>query len=213
MKAQVILFDLDGTLVDTAPDLAYALNTLLKENGLAEKSFEQIKPLVTFGGKALIKLGFDCDESNPEFNSRHSRFLQIYTDNIDKFSATFKGVDAVLKLIKNRKILWGVVTNKPEDLTHLLLDKLLLKPDVIVCGNTLKYSKPHPEPLLYACAKLGVLPKNCLFVGDDKNDMLAGKNAQIKTVAATWGYGKITQDWAYDYLIKTPQELEKWILS
>ncbi|SFV76135.1 Similar to phosphoglycolate phosphatase, clustered with ubiquinone biosynthesis SAM-dependent O-methyltransferase [hydrothermal vent metagenome] len=207
MNINTILFDLDGTLVDTAPDLAYALNTLLLENGFSEKPYEQIKPLVAFGGKALIQFGFDCDESHPEFSNRHQKILEIYTDNIDQFSKTFNGIDALLEDVKDRKMFWGVVTNKPENLTHLLLDKLALKPDVVVCGDTLEYNKPHPAPLLYACAQLGVSPQDCLFVGDDKNDIVAGKNANIKTVAVSYGYGKVKQNWNYDYLIDSPGEL------
>ena len=207
MNINTILFDLDGTLIDTAPDLAYALNTLLLENGFSEKPYEQIKPLVSFGGKALIQFGFDCDESHPEFSNRHQKILKIYTDNIDQFSKTFNGIDALLEDVKDRKMFWGVVTNKPENLTHLLLDKLALKPDVVVCGDTLEYNKPHPAPLLYACAQLGVSPQDCLFVGDDKNDIVAGKNANIKTVAVSYGYGKVEQNWNYDYLIDSPGEL------
>ncbi|RUM84439.1 MAG: phosphoglycolate phosphatase [Candidatus Thioglobus sp.] len=207
MTVNTILFDLDGTLIDTAPDLAYALNTLLLENGIDEKPYEKIKPLVAFGGKALVQFGFDCDESHPEFINRHQRILQIYTKNIDKFSKTFKGIDTLIKAIKQRGLFWGIVTNKPENLTHLLLDKLGLKPDVVVCGDTLAYNKPHPAPLLYACAQLGVSPQHCWFVGDDKNDILAGKNAQIKTIAVTYGYGKVGQDWGYDYLIEQPSEI------
>jgi 2-phosphoglycolate phosphatase len=207
MTVNTILFDLDGTLVDTAPDLSYALNTLLLENNIEEKPYEKIKPLVAFGGKALIKFGFNCDESHPEFTNRHQRILEIYTNNIDKSSKTFDGVDTLLNIIKQQKMFWGVVTNKPENLTHLLLEKLDLKPDVVVCGDTLEYNKPHPAPLLYACAQLGVLPQSCLFVGDDKNDMVAGKNANIKTVAVTYGYGKVESDWNYNYLVNQVEEI------
>ncbi len=207
MTVNTILFDLDGTLIDTAPDLAYALNSLLLENGLNEKPYEQIKPLVALGGKALIKFGFDCDESHPEFTNRHLRILEIYTNNIDKFSKLFDGIDKLFNVIKNQNMFWGIVTNKPENLTHLLLEKLSLNPDVVVCGDTLEYNKPHPAPLLYACAQLGVSPQHCWFVGDDKNDMVAGKNASIKTIAVTYGYGKVEQDWNYDYLIKKPSEI------
>ncbi|TEU26780.1 MAG: HAD family hydrolase [Gammaproteobacteria bacterium] len=207
MTVNTILFDLDGTLIDTAPDLAYALNTLLLENGIDEKPYEKIKPLVAFGGKALIKYGFDCDESHPEFSNRHMRILEIYTHNIDKFSKTFSGIDTLLKSLKEQNLFWGIVTNKPENLTHLLLEKLGLKPDVVVCGDTLEYNKPHPAPLLYACAQLGISPQHCWFVGDDKNDIVAGKNANIKTIAVTYGYGKVGQDWGYDYLIKQPSEI------
>jgi phosphoglycolate phosphatase len=209
MTLSTILFDLDGTLVDTAPDLAYALNALLLENGVEEKPYEVIKPLVAHGGKALITMGFECNESHPEFTQRHQRLLQIYTDNIDKHAKTFEGIDDLLALIKQRKLLWGIVTNKPENLSHLLLDKLGIKPDVVVCGNTLKYNKPHPAPLLYACAQLAVDPNSCLFVGDDKNDMIAGNNAGIKTVAVTYGYGKVAQDWGYDYLVDYPQDIQR----
>jgi phosphoglycolate phosphatase len=207
MNINTILFDLDGTLIDTAPDLAYALNVLLKHNGLNEKPFDQIKPLVALGAKALIKFGFDCDESHPDFTDRHQKILNIYRDNISQFSKTFLGIDRLIKTIKTRQMFWGVVTNKPENLTHLLLEKLDINPDVVVCSDTLAFNKPHPAPLLYACAQLAINPSQCLFVGDDKNDMLAGQNANIKTVAVTYGYGKVKENWCYDYLINQAEEL------
>lgn len=207
MRINTILFDLDGTLVDTAPDLAYALNTVLLDSGRAEKPYEQIKPLVAKGGRALIRFGFDWEESHPEFNNQHQNILRIYKDNINRHSEPFAGIDKVLEDIEHKQMFWGVVTNKPQDLTHLLLKKLNLKPDVVVCGDTIEYNKPHPAPLLYACAQLGVMPAQCLFVGDDKNDMIAGKNAQIKTVAVSYGYSKVGKDWGYDYLINQTEEL------
>lgn len=211
MTVNTILFDLDGTLVDTAPDLAYALNTLLIKNELPEKPYKNIKPLVAFGGKALIKYGFNCDENHPNFLEWHRKILEIYTDNIDRNSSTFKGVDSLIKALEAKQILWGVVTNKPEHLTLLLLEKLNINPDVVVCGDTLEFNKPHPAPLLYACAQLAVQPESCLFVGDDKNDMLAGANAGIKTIAVTYGYGKVSQDWNYDYLIDQVEELMEFL--
>jgi 2-phosphoglycolate phosphatase len=211
MDINTILFDLDGTLIDTAPDLAYALNTLLEEAGLEAKPFEKIKPLVAFGGKALIKFGFNCDEEHPEFSKRHQELLKIYTNNIDLNSKPFEGVSALIKTLKERQINWGIVTNKPEYLTHLLLQKLNINVDVVVCGDTLEFSKPHPAPLLYACAQFAIDPKRCIFVGDDKNDMLAGNNAGIKTVAVTYGYGNVEQNWNYDYKINHVQELLEFI--
>jgi len=207
MDINTILFDLDGTLIDTAPDLAYALNTLLEEAGLETKPFEKIKPLVAFGGKALIKFGFNYDEEHPEFSMRHQELLEIYTNNIDLNSKPFEGVIPLIKILKDRQINWGIVTNKPEYLTQLLLQKLNINVDVVVCGDTLEFSKPHPAPLLYACAQFSVDPKRCIFVGDDKNDMLAGRNAGIKTVAVTYGYGNVEQNWNYDYKINHIQEL------
>ncbi len=207
MDINTILFDLDGTLIDTAPDLAYALNTLLEEAGLETRPFEKIKPLVAFGGKALIKFGFNCDEEHPEFSKRHQKLLEIYTNNIDLNSKPFAGVSALIKTLEDRQINWGIVTNKPEYLTHLLLQKLNINVDVVVCGDTLEFSKPHPAPLLYACAQFSVDPRRCIFVGDDINDMLAGSNAGIKTVAVTYGYGNVEQNWNYDYKINHVQEL------
>ncbi|QKQ23986.1 HAD-IA family hydrolase [Candidatus Ruthia endofausta] len=211
MSINTILFDLDGTLIDTAPDLAYALNTLLKYSGLSEKSYEKIKPLVALGGKALIKFGFDCDELHPDFIDRHQKILNIYRDNISQFSKMFSGIDALIKTIKTKGMFFGVVTNKPENLTHLLLEKFDINPDVVVCGDTLAFNKPHPAPLLYACAQLAINPSQCLFVGDDKNDMLAGQNAHIKTVAVTYGYSKVKKDWHYDYLINQAKGLVELI--
>jgi len=207
MTVSTILFDLDGTLIDTAPDLAYALNKLLEENGLTQKPYDQIKPLVAFGGKALIKFGFECEDSHPKFAVWHRRILEIYTNNIDRSSSTFDGIDDLINTLKKKKLHWGIVTNKPENLTHLLLEKLNIKPDVVVCGDTLEFNKPHPAPLLYACAQLAVEPNKCLFVGDDLNDMLAGSNANMKTVAVTYGYGRVTKNWNYDHKIDQPQEL------
>lgn len=207
MSINTILFDLDGTLIDTAPDLAYALNSLLEENGLSPRSFEQIKPLVAFGGKALVKFGFECHQDHPDFTHRHQRLLEIYTNNIDRNSALFDGISEVINKLEDQQIHWGIVTNKPEDLTHLLLEKLNIRASVVVCGDTLAYNKPHPAPLLYACAQLAINPKRCIFVGDDKNDMLAGGNSGIQTVAVTYGYGQVESDWNYDYKINHPQEL------
>jgi phosphoglycolate phosphatase len=211
MKSLAILFDLDGTLIDTAPDLAFALNTLLIEDGCKPKTLDELKPWVAFGGKALIKQGFGIELTHPDMVKKHQKFLQIYTQNIHKYSQLFAGMSEVIKRLKKQNTAWGIVTNKPENLTHLLLEKMQIKPDVVVCGDTLEFNKPHPAPLLYACAKLAVLPKHTLFVGDDKNDMLAGENAGIKTVAVQYGYGKINDSWHQTYTIKHPKELEKWL--
>lgn len=211
MSINTILFDLDGTLIDTAPDLAYALNVLLAEHNISEKPYAQIKPLVAFGANSLIKLGFGIDESSPDFYQKQQQFLSIYTENINKNSVLFSGFEAVFERIKNARLHWGIVTNKPQNLTHLLLKQLNLKPAVVVCGDTLKYHKPHPAPLLYACAKLAVLPSQCLFVGDDESDIIAGYDAGIKTIAVNWGYGKPNDDWNYDYLVQQPSQLLQFI--
>jgi phosphoglycolate phosphatase len=212
MKINAILFDLDGTLVDTAPDIAYTLNFLLKANNLKEKPYKEIKPIISNGLKEIIKFGFEIDENNPNFDELCKKALVIYEKNITKNSKVFDGINYILQIINQQNKLWGIVTNKSENLTRLLLKKLKLKPNVLVCGDTLKFKKPSPEPLLYACKILDTLPQNCIFIGDDKIDILAGKNANIKTIAVSYGYGKVTKNWGYDYLINNSKELEKWIL-
>jgi phosphoglycolate phosphatase len=211
MKTQAILFDLDGTLVNTAPDLIFALNQLLIKENLKEVDNELAKRQVAYGAKALIKLGFGIKDGHSKLDNLHQQFLQIYTNNIVRNSDFFPNVLAFVDELVARGIAWGVVTNKPENLTFLLLEQLKFYPEVVVCGDTLKFSKPHPAPLLFACAQLAVLPERCLFVGDDKNDMLAGKNAKITAVAVGYGYGEVKESWGYDYLIQDISELKKWI--
>ncbi len=203
-----LLFDLDGTLVDTAPDLAAALNTLLAEYQRPPKPYAQIKPLVAFGSAALIQFGFESDQlSESDFVRKQQRFLSLYASNIATHSALFAGMNAVLAQLKARSMFWGIVTNKPTRLTHLLLNALNLSPDVVVCGDTLAHSKPHPAPLLFACAQLAISNTQCLFVGDDENDIIAGKRAQIKTAAAHYGYGITPERWQADFSIACPKDL------
>ena len=207
MKVKTILFDLDGTFIDTAPDLAFALNSILDEYGLPSKPYEKIKPLVANGGKALIAYGFEIDETDKSFNDKHQRILEIYAENISKESKLFPGISFLIKEFKSRNISWGIVTNKPEYYTHKLLKEININPEVVICGDTLEFNKPHPAPLLFACDKLSSLPSECLFVGDDINDMIAGKRAGMKTVAVDYGYGKIDSEWNYDYRIQNAEEI------
>jgi len=206
MKFKVFLFDLDGTLVDTAQDLVFVLNQLLKENNIQELPFNIVKPYVSHGALAMINLGFG-DLNEVEKQQKLQRFLELYQQNINYKSKLFFGMNVILEKIKT----WGIVTNKSEKLTFLLLDKMNLKPSVVVCGDTLKKAKPHPDPLLYACNKLGVQPNDCIYIGDDKNDILAAKTAKMKSIAVSYGYGIDAQDWGADYVIKQPKDLEKWI--
>lgn len=205
MKFDTMLFDLDGTLVDTAPDLALALNHTLFKNGYPEKDFKDIRGLVSRGGKELIKLGFKIDEKNINFNKYHQQFLEFYQNNIAINSQLFSEMDSIIDSLKY----WGIVTNKPTNLATSLLKKLSLNPDILVCGDSLKYNKPHPKPILFAMQKLGV--KNCAFVGDSIVDMQAANSANITAIAVSYGYETPQKNWKYHHLISQPIELKQWI--
>lgn len=209
---QTVLFDLDGTLADTAPDLAWALNEVLQEQGRPTLPFETIRPVVSHGGIALIKLGFALDEQDQAFAALRLRLLTLYRDNIARHTRLFSGMDELLERLEQRGLNWGVVTNKPSWLTEPLLDALALRQRAatIVSGDTLPQSKPHPAPMLLACEQAGSQAAQCLYLGDAERDILAGRNAGMHTLVA--GFGYIGEDdrpesWGADGIIDHPLEL------
>ena len=213
-----VLFDLDGTLVDTAPDLANALNILLKQEGRAELAYEKIRPVVSHGGIAIIKLGFNMQPSNPEFEPLRQRFLKIYEDNICQHSCLFKGLDKVLHQLENLNIPWGIVTNKPTWLSEPLLQQLNLdkRLSTLVCGDTLKERKPHPMPMFYAAEQLNIAPEKILYIGDAQRDIEAGRLAGMQTMAAGFGYIEShdpAENWEADYLINNSEDLYSFLFN
>jgi 2-phosphoglycolate phosphatase len=215
-RLRTVLFDLDGTLADTAPDLARALNTLLAEKGRAALPYDRIRQEASYGGKALVHLGFGLDPEDPEFGHLRKRFLDLYADDICVDTRLFEGMDTVLEAITEANMNWGIVTNKPAFLTDPLVAKLGLaaKAAAVVSGDTTANSKPHPEPLLYACERAGSLPQQCLYVGDAQRDIEAGQRAGMKTLVATFGYIRDSDkpdDWGADGAIASPVELLEWL--
>lgn len=211
---KTVLFDLDGTLVDTAPDLARALNYVLEKHGQSPLPFEKIRPVVSHGGIALITLGFG--KEHPEFETLRQELLDYYRDNIADHSTLFEGMPELLELIETRKLNWGIVTNKPDWLTDPLLDELQLSNRSIttVSGNTLEHRKPHPAPMLHACKEAGSESHECLYIGDAQRDIEAGKNAGMKTAVAMFGYiGEDDQpeNWNADMLFHTPGDIVSWV--
>ncbi|HHH43273.1 MAG TPA: phosphoglycolate phosphatase [Gammaproteobacteria bacterium] len=213
---QTVLFDLDGTLLDTAPDLANALNAVLEQNGQPALPFERIRPVVSHGGRALIELGFGLEPSHPDFEPLRIQLLDHYLAHIADQTRLFPGMDEVLDHIEQSGRKWGVVTNKPGWLTNPLLDALDLRRRAagIVSGDTLEERKPHPAPLLHACELVGTPPGDCLYVGDAERDIEAGHQAGMATLVALFGY-LMEQDrpetWGATALIHSPQELLAWI--
>jgi 2-phosphoglycolate phosphatase len=215
-EIRTILFDLDGTLLDTAPDLAEALNTVLTENRHDPLPFESIRPVVSHGGAALIQLGFGLEQSDPAFEPLRQRLLEIYRDNLSRLTTAFPGIGELLETIEQRGINWGIVTNKPAWLTEPLLKDLNLfdRAICVISGDTLDERKPHPAPMLHACELAGCTPQQCVYIGDARRDIEAGNNAGMHTLVALFGYiqeDDIPGTWEADGMISTPLELLAWL--
>jgi len=211
-----ILFDLDGTLVDTAPDLAFALNTLLEQEGYTALPYDDIRPVASHGSPGLLNLGFGISTDDENYSPLQKRFLQLYQDNIARETALFDGMEDVLSALEKAEITWGIVTNKPAFLTEPLLEKLNLshRAGCIVSADTTPFSKPHPAPMLHACKIIQHQPEKCLYIGDAKRDIDAGKNANMQTVAALYGYLSDQDDpdsWLADTVIKHPRDILQWL--
>ncbi len=213
---QALLLDLDGTLADTAPDMAHALNALLTENGKEALPFAEIRPWVSHGGVALTRLGFDLEPELPSFKVLHQRFLWHYAQNVCRETRLFAGMEQVLKYCECRGIGWGVVTNKPTYLTEPLLTQLGLaeRSACIVCGDTLEHKKPHPAPLLYGCRLMGVTPAQAVYVGDAERDVESGRRAGLYTLIASFGYlgaDDDPQSWGADGIVNDPGAIVDWL--
>lgn len=211
-----ILFDLDGTLVDTAPDLAFALNMLLEQEGSEALAYDTIRPVASNGSPGLLLLAFGTSPEHKDYPSLQQRFIKLYQDNITRESALFEGMEEVLSTLEKAKIPWGIVTNKPAFLTDPLLAQLNLthRAGCIVSADTTPFSKPHPAPMFHACEMIQQKPRECIYIGDAARDIEAGKNANMQTIAALYGY--IANDdnpehWQADISIDHPRDILKWL--
>ena len=215
-KIRTVLFDLDGTLADTAPDLAHALNALLIEEGKQALPYDIIRPEVSHGASAMVTLGFGQKPGDSDFDRLRQRFLVLYTENLCRHTRLFEGIPSLLQALKKQGMNWGVVTNKPAFLTDPLMAQLNPQPAPIcvVSGDTVPNRKPHPEPMLHACAAAGSRPEQCLYVGDAERDILAGRHAGMKTLVALFGYinGHETPErWGADGMIRAPGDILDWL--
>jgi N-acetyl-D-muramate 6-phosphate phosphatase len=216
MKLSCVLFDLDGTLVDTAPDLIASLNHALNQHGFKMVQPSHVKPHVSFGASAMIN---GCMKNALDDQTHHAileTMLTQYENNIALHSAFFEGILEVLDFIEKQNLSWGIVTNKRERFTHPLVKALELenRAACVICGDTTAHSKPHPAPLFEACKRAQVLPQNCVYIGDAAHDIVAGNNAQMHTLAATYGYlqpSDTPENWGANALIHSPQDLLAWL--
>ncbi len=211
-----VFFDLDGTLADTAPDLAAALNQILQEQNKPALPLESIRPAVSLGGNAMIKLAFAMEEDDPEFDELRQRFLEIYHQRLHQDTHVFPGIGKALDYIESNNMIWGVVTNKPEWLTHPVMEQLNLtqRTACIVSGDTTEFRKPHPGPMLYACELAKCVPETSLYVGDALRDIEAGRAAGMKTLIADYGYiakDENPETWNADGSISEPEEIIDWL--
>jgi N-acetyl-D-muramate 6-phosphate phosphatase len=207
-----VLFDLDGTLADTAPDLAAALNAMLRDDGRDPMPFELIRPWVSWGALRLIRLGYGDALDPARVKELRVRFLACYEAGLCRESRLFPGIPEALAALEAAAVPWGVVTNKPGWLTEPLLAALGLgdRAGTVISGDTLPFSKPHPMPLLHAARELRVPASRCVYVGDNVRDIEAGRAAGMYTIAAAWGYIPADDDpaaWQADRVVCTPAAL------
>lgn len=211
-----VLFDLDGTLLDTAPDLVYALNTLRQSCNMPDIPLATLRPFISLGSKAMIRHILGIEETHPQFAALREQFLDIYEQNIANSTQLFPHVEAVLRYLDEKNIPWGIVTNKLTRHTSELLKRLELKhkPLCVICGDSLSTYKPDPQPILHACKLLHRDPSECIYVGDALTDVTASKAAGTKSLVALYGYIGSHEDpfsWQADGYLKDASELLNWL--
>ncbi|NIM40629.1 MAG: HAD-IA family hydrolase [Hydrogenophaga sp.] len=213
---QAVLFDLDGTLIDSAPDLGGAAESLRRARGLPPLPLEDYRAHAGSGARGMLRVAFGITPDHHEFAELRSAFLDAYEVRMLELTRPFEGVSALLDTLNRAGMPWGVVTNKMERLTHPIVQALRLfdSAGALVCGDTTPHPKPHPAPLLEAAQRLGVEPAHCLYVGDDLRDIVAGRAAGMSTVAACYGYLGADADltsWGANAHIEQPLDLLKLI--
>jgi N-acetyl-D-muramate 6-phosphate phosphatase len=215
-RAGAVLFDLDGTLIDSAPDLAGAANDLRKERGLPALPLAALRPMVGAGARGMVGAAFGIKPGDAEFEALRDAFLARYAQRLLAQTAVFDDMHPVLHALELAGLRWGVVTNKAARFTEPIVDGLGLRPRLaaLVCGDTTPHSKPHPAPLLEAARQLGLDASACVYVGDDARDVVAGRAAGMATLAAQWGYlgdGAGVHEWGADAVLGAPADLLNWL--
>lgn len=208
----LVLFDLDGTVIDSAPDLAGAANELRAVHGMSPLPFERLRAMVGAGARGMIGVAFDVGPSDDRFEALRVDFLRLYEQRMTRETRLFDGMHDVLAALDSAKCPWGIVTNKAARFTDPLTRALGLdaRAAVVIAGDTTPHAKPHPLPLLEAARRAGVAPADCVYVGDDLRDVQAGQAAGMGTVAVAWGYlgvGEPVHAWGADCVLQSPHQL------
>jgi len=188
MPSRAVLFDFDGTLADTAPDLAAATNRLLAEHGHAPLPLERLRPFASAGARGLVHAAFGVKPGDAEYHAMRESFLGFYAERVCEETTLFPGIAELLRELAARDIRWGIVTNKSTRFTEEIVAALKLKPDCVACGDTTPHLKPHPASLLHAAEQLKLAPADCCYLGDDLRDIKAAIAAGMRPIAVDWGY-------------------------
>ena len=209
---QCVLFDLDGTLADTAPDLGFALNQQRLARGMPELSIDILRTHASSGARGLLQVGLGIRPDESGYLELRDEFLDLYEKNISRNSTLFPGVPSLLDEIEGHGMTWGIVTNKAERFTFPLLRalRLLDRCACVICGDTTPFAKPHPTPLIEAMSRIGTNAAQCIYVGDDERDVMAGHAAGMSVVVVRYGYlgnGRPPEEWGADVLVDSPKEL------
>jgi len=207
-----VLFDLDGTLIDSAPDLAGACNEMRVDRGLDPLPYEHLRRMVGSGARGMVGASFGLTPGNPGYAELRDEFLDRYEARMTRETKVFDEMVPILAWLANEGLPWGIVTNKATRFAAPLVAALGLATQAatLVCGDTVAHSKPHPAPLLEAARRLALVPERCVYVGDDRRDVDAGRAAAMLTVVAGWGYlgdGDAPASWGADHLIDRPGQL------
>ena len=213
-NVQAVLFDLDGTLIDSAPDLGAAVDKMRVARGMSSLPLSHYRPMAGTGARGMIGLAFGWTPDHPDYEQLREEFFVNYTSCMTERTLAFDGVPQLIQELVNLKMPWGVVTNKSKRFAEPLTQAMPLfsSAAVLISGDTTPHAKPHPAPLLEAAKRLGIDPRACVYVGDDERDIVAGHAAQMKTVAATYGYLGTQSDvksWKAHAQIDSPAQLLK----
>jgi 2-phosphoglycolate phosphatase len=206
-----VLFDLDGTLADTAPDLAAAVNRMRSDQGLGALPIERLRPFASAGARGLVFAGLGVKPEDAEYEALRETFLDYYAEKLCVQTRLFPGIGDLLAELGRRRLAWGVVTNKATRFTERLVAELEVEPACVVCGDSTPHLKPHPAPLLLAAERLGLEPRSCWYLGDDLRDIQAARAAGMRPVAVEWGYHHPEKgapaEWQADAVIARPSEM------
>ncbi|WP_439105908.1 HAD family hydrolase [Congregibacter sp.] len=210
-RLRAVIFDLDGTLVETADDFIPVVQQLRQEHELPPMEAQRIRSSVSNGSRALVKLALNIDEGDPRFELQRQRLLALYADILGHHATLYPGVEKLLELLVSKGIVWGIATNKPRQYTVPLLKKLSLSPGSIVCPDDVTHPKPHPESLEKGCRELDCAIHEAVYLGDHLRDIEAGRRAGMYTIAAAYGYiepGDRADDWNADAIALRSQDLQ-----